>query len=137
MVSKDSIDKLCQQILSIEEKVDRMPINSSVASDVAKAVRLVQILRRDLETNCNSSKNAAIPVHNSCNSNSRTLNTSEVDTAQNSSKKQQIQLMDDEQVGTNFHLDNVPEGMPNSSEVVTSPKLIRSNNLSDLDNSQR
>ena len=137
MVCKDSIDKLCQQILSIEEKVDRMPINNSVASDVAKAVRLVQILRQDLETNCNLSKKVAISVDSNCNSTSKTLNTREVDTAQNSCKNPLIKVMESEPTETNFHLHNVPEGMPISSEVVTSAKQNELNNSSDLVKSQR
>ena len=51
--------------------------------------------------------------------------------------KLKIKVMESEPTETNFHLHNVPEGMPISSGVVTSAKQNELNDSSDLVKSQR
>ena len=58
LISTSSMNKLCKSIMDIEKKVDQLQLNS-IASDVAQAVHLVQILHRDLERNYIPSKHEA------------------------------------------------------------------------------
>ena len=137
VVSKDSIDKLCEQILMIEEKVKRMEVESSVASDVKRAVHLVQSLQRDLKRNCNLNKK--FEVSDESNFKPKEMKTREVETDQRSRKKLPIQLMKDETTAANFDLEDVSREIPISmlAHMVSSSKEAKVSNSSDSERFQR
>ena len=116
MVCKDSIVRLLNQILVIDEKVKRMQINSEVATEVGKAVHLIQLLSQDLETNCNANKKLESSIEKNGKLNSETKKIWKLDTNQNSHKNSQIQSMEDER---NVDLEDV------SKEIAISSQRIR------------
>ena len=108
-------DRLISQLSStfIEEKAKRMQINSEVASEVEKAVQLIQLLSQDLGTNCNPNKKSESFFEKNCKLNSQTKKIRKVDTNQTSHKNSQIQSIEDER---NLDLEDASKEIAISSQ---------------------
>ena len=134
MVSKDSIVRLLNQILVIDEKVKRMQINSEVATEVGKALHLIQLLSQDLETNCNANKKLESSIEKNGKLSSETKKIWKLDTNQNSHKNLQIQSMEDER---NVDLEEVSKEIAISPQRIRPPKEKESSSLEDTKLFQR